>query len=431
MDSDISPSERRPETISVLLSEGSSLSSRQAITALGPLGYQIDVCDPNSACIGRFSALVRRFYRCPSWSENPGDYLDFIFQRLERGRYDILLPVHEQAFLFSAVRDQLVSKVGIAISDFSSFTLLQSKATFARLIEDLNLPHPRTSLVNSRSQLEGMSYFPYYVKAPYSTAGCGVWRIDNAEDRSQAISNLEKQGLLTGRTDIVVQDVAIGVLSQSQAVFERGRLVAVHCTSQQAEGIGGSQSARLSVDHPVVRHHLVILGRHLDWNGALTLDYLFDPATGEPAYIEANPRLVEPMNAAMSGVNLAEILIRLSLGESFSKEPVKIGRFGVRTHSLLATLLGIAERGGSRLQLINSAFSEILKRGAYKDSQEDLTPITTDWQSLIPMAFVGLQLLISPARAKQIADHAVSAYALTQKAVQKICELELSLQRTN
>ncbi|MGO9568487.1 MAG: hypothetical protein ACLP5H_13185 [Desulfomonilaceae bacterium] len=431
MYSDNSPGERGPETVSILLSEGSSLSSRQAITAIGPLGYQFDVCDANPACIGRFSTFVRRFYRCPAWSENPGDYLDFIFHRLERGSYDVLLPVHEQAFLFSAAKDRLVSKVGIAIADFSSFTLLQSKATFARLLADLGLPHPRTSLVNRRTQLEGMSHFPYYVKAPYSTAGCGVWRIDNAEDRSHAIITLEKQGLLRGRTDIVVQDVAFGVLSQAQAVFEQGRLAAVHCTSQQAEGIGGSQSARLGVDHPAVRHHLAMLGRHLDWHGALTLDYLFDVATGEPAYIEANPRLVEPMNAVMSGVNLAEILIRLSLGESFSKAPVKIGRFGVRSHSLLATLLGIADRGGSRLRLANESFSAILKHGAYRDSLEDLTPITTDWQSLIPMAFVGLQLLISPARAKQIAGHAVSTYALTQEAVEKICKLEMSVKPTN
>ena len=431
MDSEISSSERKPETVTVLLSEGSSLSSRRAITALGPLGYQIDVCDPNPACIGRFSNFVRRFHRCPTWSENPSDYLDFIFHRLNRGRYDVLLPVHEQAFLFSAVRDQLVSKVGITISDFSSFALLQSKAAFAGLLANLGLPHPRTNLVNSRSQLEGMSHFPYYVKAPYSTAGCGVWRIDNVEDRSQAISTLEKQGLLTGRTDIVVQDVAIGVLCQAQAVFEQGRLVAVHCTSQQAEGIGGSQSARLSVDHPVVRQHLAMLGRHLDWHGPLTLDYLFDPATEEPAYIEANPRLVEPMNAVMSGVNIAEVLIRLSLGESFGQEPVKIGRFGVRSHSLLATLLGLADRGESRLRLVNEAFSAILKHGAYKDSLEDLTPITTDWQSLIPMAFVGLQLLESPARAKQIAGRAVSTYALTQEAVEKICKLEMSEKHTN
>ena len=357
--------------------------------------------------------------------------MDFIFDRLENGSYDVLLPVHEQAFLFSAARDQLLSKVGIAISDFSSFSLLQSKAAFARLLADLDLPQPRTGFVNGRSQLERMSRFPYYVKAPYSTAGCGVCRINNAGDRFDAISNLEKQGLLDGRTDIVVQDVAIGLLSQAQAVFEHGRLIAVHCTSQQAEGIGGSQSARLSVDHPVVRDHAAILGRHLGWHGALALDYLFDPSNGEPAYIEANPRLVEPMNAVISGINLAEILIRLSLGESFATVPAKTGRFGVRSHSLLATLLGIAHRGGSRVRLASETFSAILNSGAYKDSHEDLTPITTDWQSFIPLAFIGLQLLVSPARAKHIAGHAVSTYALTQEGVEKICELEMSVKRTN
>jgi predicted ATP-grasp superfamily ATP-dependent carboligase len=429
MDSNIPPGGRKPETVSILLSEGSSLSARQAVTALGPLGYRIGVCDPDSACIGRFSAFVRRFYRCPTWSRNPQDYLNFILGRLEKDSYDVLLPVHEQAFLFSAAKDRLASKVGIAITEFSNFTLLQSKAAFARLLADLGLPYPGTSFVNSRSQLEGMSHFPYYVKTPYSTAGSGVWRIDNAEDRAAAMTALKKQGLFDGKTDVLVQDVAAGILSQAQAVFEHGRLVASHCTCQQAEGIGGSQSARLSVDHSVVRRHLEILGRHLGWHGALALDYLFDPSTGEPSYIEANPRLVEPMNAVMSGVNLPEILVRLSLGESLAAEPVRIGLFGVRTHSLLATLLGLADRGESRLRLITEAFRAILKRGPYACSMEDLTPVTIDWQSFIPLAFVGVQLLINQARAKQIAGHAVSTYALTQEAAEEITKPEMSLKK--
>jgi hypothetical protein len=169
------------------------------------------------------------------------------------------------------------------------------------------------------------------------------------------------------------------------------------------------------------------LGNYLWWHGALAIDYFFNPATGQPTYIEANPRLVEPMNATLSGVNLAEILVRLSLGESFtrgSRGPIQTGRFGVRSHSLMATLLGIAGRGGSRLQLVSEATHAVFKRGVYKDSQEDLTPLKKDWQSLIPLALVGLRLLINPARAQQIAGRAVSTYALTPMAVEKINSLE-------
>jgi len=222
----------------------------------------------------------------------------------------------------------------------------------------------------------------------------------------------------------VVQKIAMGVLSQAQAIFERGRLIAVHCTTQQAQGMGGSQSARLSVDHPIVRTHLARLGNYLHWHGALTLDYFWNPLTAQPAYIEANPRLVEPMNAVLSSVNLAEILVRLSLGESFTQEPIKMGRLGVRSHSLMATLLGIAARHGTRRQLLSEGWRAVWRRGIYADSREDLTPVTKDWQSLIPLTFVGVKLLINPTSALDIAGRAVSAYALTQAAVQEISSFE-------
>ena len=33
--------------ITILLSEGSSTNAREVISALGPLGYVLEVCDPN------------------------------------------------------------------------------------------------------------------------------------------------------------------------------------------------------------------------------------------------------------------------------------------------------------------------------------------------------------------------------------------------
>jgi biotin carboxylase len=91
-----------------------------------------------------------------------------------------------------------------------------------------------------------------------------------------------------------------------------------------------------------VREHLVTLGRALEWHGPLALDYLFDEATRQPAYIEANPRLVEPMNATLSRVNLADLTVRVALGEMEASNETRHGHPGRRSHSLLAILLGIA-----------------------------------------------------------------------------------------
>src|SRR6516162_2933320 len=94
---------RRPRRspIRILLSEGSSLSARQTITALGRCGYTLDVCDPNPLCISRFSRFVRHYYRCPAVGTDPLGYLAFVLHHLSRHHYDVLLPVHEQAFLFA------------------------------------------------------------------------------------------------------------------------------------------------------------------------------------------------------------------------------------------------------------------------------------------------------------------------------------------
>lgn len=246
------------------------------------------------------------------------------------------------------------------------------------MLAHLNLPQPRTCLVRSRAEIEAEGAFPYYVKLPYSTARSGVWRVDDAVGRSAVINELETSGHLDGQMEVVVQSAASGVQCQAQAVFEHGGLIALHCTCQRAVGMGGSRSARLGVDHPLVRTHLIRLGQHLGWHGALAVDYFFEPATQQPLYFEANPRLMEPMNAVLSAVNLADVLVRLSLGESFQGAGVRVGNPGVRSHSLLATLLGLAAADPSRIPIAGKVVRAVARRGIYSGSREDLTPTRSD-----------------------------------------------------
>ena len=411
-------------SIRILLSEGSSLSARQAITALGRYGYTLDVCDPNPLCISRFSRFVRRYYRCPALGTDPIGYLTFVLQHLTRERYDVLLPVHEQAFLFAKVRDRLPAGVGVALADFDAFLQVQGKVAFARLMQRLSLPMPLTHIIRSREELEALDHFPCYVKTDYSTAGQGVWHVTSMVERDRAAIALEERGLLDGRRELIVQQEAPGALCQAQAVFTHGSLLAVHCTQTRGVSVGGGHSARTGVDHPQVRDHLAALGQVLVWHGPLALDYLYDEATGGPSYIEANPRLVEPMNAALSGVNLADLTVRVALGKIGSSGETRRGRPGIRSHSLLAILLGIAAQGGSRRELLHTIVEDTRSRGIFAESREDLTPGRTDPPSLIPLGVVIGQLLLRPRAASRISTGTVSAYSLTAEAVETICALE-------
>ena len=42
----------------ILLSEGSSLSAREAITALGLAGHRVELVTADALCLGRFSRFV-------------------------------------------------------------------------------------------------------------------------------------------------------------------------------------------------------------------------------------------------------------------------------------------------------------------------------------------------------------------------------------
>src|ERR1700692_4361033 len=110
----------------ILLSEGSSLSSREAITALGLAGHRVELLSSDPMCLGRFSRFVTRVHRAPASGADPDGYLAAVLEAVAGSRIDALLPVHEQAYLFAAARKQLPSSVGVALADFAAFEQVQS-----------------------------------------------------------------------------------------------------------------------------------------------------------------------------------------------------------------------------------------------------------------------------------------------------------------
>ena len=161
----------KKEPIKILFPEGSSLSARQALNVIGNEGYIIDICDPNPFCICRFSKYYNKFYKCPQIGKDPKGYLNFIIELLKNNNYDVLLPIHENAYLFSRMKKIISEYTNIAISNFESFSIVQSKTKFMKLLKKLNISHPLSKFINSRSEFGSLKSFPYYMKLEYGTAG--------------------------------------------------------------------------------------------------------------------------------------------------------------------------------------------------------------------------------------------------------------------
>ena len=104
---------------------------------------------------------MRHVHRSPQFGHDPDGYLAFVLDVLAHGRYDVLLPVHEQVLLFAKVCAAIPSNVGLAVSSFSAISTLLNKVGFARLLAERGLPAPATRIVRTRAELEAARPFPY------------------------------------------------------------------------------------------------------------------------------------------------------------------------------------------------------------------------------------------------------------------------------
>jgi predicted ATP-grasp superfamily ATP-dependent carboligase len=400
----------------ILLSEGSSLSSREAITAFGLAGHRVDLVSSNPICLGRFSRFVNRVHRVPASGVDPDGYLAAVIEIVKTDSIDALIPVHEQAYLFAAARERLPARLGIALADFEAFEQVQSKASFAALLTRLKVTQPETDIIRSADEFVAERPIPFFVKAAFGTASAGVWRVGDLRQRDALLLQLEEQNAFAD--GLLVQAAVIGALERTQAVFDHGRLVASHIYRQAVEGPGGGDVLKISVNRAEVRETVERIGQALAWHGALSFDYIRDDATGTPHFIDANPRLVEPMNAWLSGVDLPGALLQISLGEA---PPVQSeGREGVLTRLGLMGLLDAARRSNCRRDILREIGLLISSSGRYRGSREELVPLLTDPWCAIPLAVVVARLLRAPEAAARFSDSAVAAYSLTPSAIHRL-----------
>src|ERR1700732_4229800 len=164
-----------PKPLRVLVSEGNSTSAREAITILGLSGHVVEVCDPSPYCLARFSRFVQKFHRCPPMRDDPAGFLRFVEGLLATRHFDVLLPIHEQGFLFARVSERSGGRAGLALPSFASYRVAHSKASFSRLLDELGLPQPKTRIVKSENELRNAVGFPGVIKTAVGTASRGLW----------------------------------------------------------------------------------------------------------------------------------------------------------------------------------------------------------------------------------------------------------------
>lgn len=400
----------------ILLSEGSSLSAREAVTALGMAGHHLELVSNDPRCMSAFSRFVKRVHIVPAPGLDPDGYLEIVLRIARERRIDVLLPVNEQAYLFSAARRRLPPDLAVAVADFAAFERVQSKAALSVLLDEVAVPQPATRILHGPEELPADQSFPFFAKAAYGTASSGVWRVADRPAWEALLPLFAERNLFAD--GLVVQMPAIGQLHRTQSVFDRGRLVAIHAYRQMAEGTGGGDMLKQSVSPAPIAPLVECIGATLRWHGAISFDFIVETSTGRALFIDANPRLVEPVNALLCGVDLAGALVQISLGQSPPRQAE--GKAGITTRLGLIAVLNAAWRLNTRRAVLRELVHMLAGSGRFAGTVEELTPIRRDYWSAVPFLAVTCAMLVSPRLWTRFSGTTISNYSLTRASIGRL-----------
>jgi len=396
----------------ILLTEGSGLTSRQVATLLGRRGHEVELLTSNPICLTRFTRYVRKVHEVPQFGGAPLAWFEAATAIARERSVDVLLPTQEQVAVLSAMRAML--EVATIVPAFESLHRMQDKISAYRTLQAYGMPQPAAVIVNNTRDLSCVERFPVFVKRPISTASAGVLKASSPAELAAAVESLGGFG-----RELLVQALAAGPLAMVQAVADCGRLIALHACTRIQEGVGGGAAVKESTCIPGMTAHLERLIDALKWHGPLSLDVIL--AAAGPLVIDVNPRLVEPMNAFLAGVDLVGAILDLALDRHPPPQPA--GRSGVRSFQLLLAVLGAAANEGSRTAVIRELLRAARRQVPYTEGLEELTPIAGDPVAAMPVLAAATATLLQPSLWRAFHNAAVGSYSLTPSAWDKIVKL--------
>lgn len=409
----------------VLLSDASSLTSRQIATILSRQNHEVSVLSPPGLTLSKLTRHVFKIHTVPPFGADPYAWLETALSVLKSGNIDILLCTQEQVAILSAEINKVKEMgVRIAVPSFDSLRKVMGKLDAVQTLRNAGLPQPESAVVLSQAAAQSCVHLiPGYLKTPIGTGSLGIRKVTSLPKLEQGFASFSAEGVFNSENGekLLLQKETQGPLLMVCGVFEDGHLRAWHACIRVHEGPNGGAAKKVSLPLPLAGEHLARLGQYLNWHGALSLEAIL---LGEKLYyIDINPRITEPMNALLSGVDLVGALLDISLEKPSAPGNPKHGVEGVETHQLVLAVLKEAE--GGRAMVAIEFFKAIMKFGGYAGSVEELTPLEGDWLTLTALLGIMLLLLFGGSWvARRLQTGAVKGYALSGEGWRRVCERE-------
>ena len=305
----------------VLVTDGNQRSTLALTRALGRQGVSVTVAAEEFPCLCSESKYCSQtlVYRSPL--SDPDGFANDILKELERGNYDLLIPMADlTAFLVSENKKRFSQCTRIPLPEKEVFEKASDKAEVLRLAQENGIPIPRTYFIKDFDEMKDLSThlaYPVVIKPRRSKLFVGNgWvhaGVDYAHSAEELIFKCENQK--EPLPPPLIQERITGSGYGVFGLFNRGQPRAIFCHRRLREKppSGGVSvlSESIPVD-PLMKSYAICVLEKLSWHGVAMVEFKFDPKDRQPKLMEINPRFWGSLQLSInSGVNFPYLLYRM------------------------------------------------------------------------------------------------------------------------
>lgn len=322
----------------VFITDGHWRKTLAAVRALGGKGIRVTVGESTRLATAAFSKYCYRTVVYPSPLFNPQEFLDFLYRKLSRHNYAMLLPMEDETVsLLSEHRDEFSRFTYLPITSFEKIQFAQDKGKILQLAEKHGIPIPKTWYIESIAQLTTLKdslAYPVVIKPKTGSGAIGIAYPGNPVELTEQYLAVHKHYPFPLIQEFIPRE---GPGYGASFLFdENGKVKAsfVHKRLREYPITGGASTLRESVRRDDIRDMAQTLLKAIDWFGVAMVEFKIDLRDSTPKLMEINPRFWGSLALAIvAGVNFPYLLYLMSRGKNF--KPVEEYQIGKRCRWLL------------------------------------------------------------------------------------------------
>jgi predicted ATP-grasp superfamily ATP-dependent carboligase len=329
-----------------MVTDGNERATLAVVRALGREGIPVTVGSPGHASMAGCSRYCSKKVCYPSPVENARMFQSFLRDELQKGPYQVLLPMTDITMqLVAQMPREDMPHVTVPFPSEEEINRVQNKHEVLQIAQRLGIPCPRSYWLAEHQTIDELAqtlHYPVVIKPRYSRFWVnGEW-IKGGVRYARDPEDLKGQ-YKECHTKIPFPLIQEKIQGEGRGVFVllwNGDVKAAfsHRRLREKPPWGGvsvySESARLDDD---LLQQSVSLLRALGWQGVAMVEYKVDRQDGKAKLMEVNGRFWGSLQLAIdAGVNFPLLLYRLAVGEAVGKQFSY--RTGVKSRWLLGDL---------------------------------------------------------------------------------------------